>query len=81
MQRWCATFHNSIAGDGLLTSGLAPDFMPMISGRPDIALSMAVGTLRPLALVSGELYTAKDENGELVGFTAWTPPGRSSFDT
>ncbi|KAJ8497056.1 hypothetical protein ONZ51_g757 [Trametes cubensis] len=50
-------------------------------GRPDLALSMAVGTLRPLARVSGELYTAKDEHGELVGFAAWTPPGRSSFDT
>ncbi|KAH9895927.1 hypothetical protein C8Q73DRAFT_789723 [Cubamyces lactineus] len=42
---------------------------------------MTTGVLKPLSLISGELYTAKDENGELVGFVAWTPPGRETFDT
>ncbi|KAH9850925.1 hypothetical protein C2E23DRAFT_869627 [Lenzites betulinus] len=42
---------------------------------------MARGVIRPLARVAGELYTARNAQGELVGFTLWAPPGRSTFDT
>ncbi|KAI0331527.1 hypothetical protein GY45DRAFT_1322094 [Cubamyces sp. BRFM 1775] len=42
---------------------------------------MALGVLKPLVRVSGELYTARDEDGNLVGFTVWAPPGRTAFDT
>lgn len=55
--------------------------MAAVSGRQDLAPLMARAVIRPLALVSGELYTAKDAQGELVGFTIWAPPGRSAFDT
>ena len=55
--------------------------MGVTGGRPDLGIAMTTGVLKPLSLISGELYTAKDENGELVGFTAWAPPGRATFDT
>ncbi|KAI0660204.1 hypothetical protein C8Q70DRAFT_914049 [Cubamyces menziesii] len=42
---------------------------------------MAMGVLKPLVRVSGELYTARDEDGNLIGFTVWAPPGRTAFDT
>ncbi|OJT11899.1 hypothetical protein TRAPUB_11545 [Trametes pubescens] len=58
-----------------------PTFAAAVSGRQDLAPLMARAVIRPLALVSGELYTAKDAQGELVGFTLWAPPGRSAFDT
>ncbi|KAJ3011029.1 hypothetical protein NUW54_g2305 [Trametes sanguinea] len=56
-------------------------FEAAVAGRHDLAWIMANGIIRPMSLVSGELYTAKDDKGELVGFTLWTPPGRDSFDT
>ncbi|OSC98589.1 hypothetical protein PYCCODRAFT_1374804 [Trametes coccinea BRFM310] len=42
---------------------------------------MANGIIKPMSITSGELYTAKNGRGELVGFALWTPPGRDSFDT
>ncbi|TFK82903.1 hypothetical protein K466DRAFT_499446 [Polyporus arcularius HHB13444] len=42
---------------------------------------MSLGVIKPLALVSGEMYTAKNEHGKLIGFTLWGPPGRDVFDT
>ncbi|KAJ8497061.1 hypothetical protein ONZ51_g734 [Trametes cubensis] len=56
-------------------------FMGATSGRLDLALPMAMGVLKPLVRVSGELYTARDEDGNLIGFTVWAPPGRTAFDT
>ena len=41
---------------------------------------MARGVIRPFSLIAGEMYTARDENGTLVGFTVWIPPGRDGFD-
>ncbi|KAI8977828.1 hypothetical protein BD414DRAFT_495746 [Trametes punicea] len=58
-----------------------PSLVGVTSGRLDLALLMTKGVLRALSFISGELYTARDENSDLVGFTAWTPPGRSCFDT
>ncbi|KAJ8497042.1 hypothetical protein ONZ51_g733 [Trametes cubensis] len=63
--------------DGMHTSV----FILRESIRAHRRISMTTGVLKPLSLISGELYTAKDENGELVGFTAWAPPGRATFDT
>ncbi|CDO78135.1 hypothetical protein BN946_scf184508.g1 [Trametes cinnabarina] len=58
-----------------------PAFDAAVSGRRELSWIMATGVLKPLSLVSGELYTAKNEKGELVGFSGWTPPGRDVFDT
>ena len=41
---------------------------------------MARGVIRAFSLIAGEMYTARDENGTLVGFTIWIPPGRDGFD-
>ncbi|KAH9916234.1 hypothetical protein B0H21DRAFT_895860 [Amylocystis lapponica] len=46
-----------------------------LSLLPDVARAM----LTPVALVSGEMYTATDENGVLVGFTLWLPPGQEGL--
>ncbi|KAI0631486.1 hypothetical protein C8Q77DRAFT_1127136 [Trametes polyzona] len=58
-----------------------PTFTAAVSGRADLGPLMARAVIRPLARVSGELYTARDERGALVGFAIWAPPGRSAFDT
>ncbi|KAL7278205.1 hypothetical protein ACG7TL_008179 [Trametes sanguinea] len=58
-----------------------PAFEAAIAGRHDLAWIMANGIIKPMSITSGELYTAKNGRGELVGFALWTPPGRDSFDT
>ncbi|KAI0938554.1 hypothetical protein AcV5_000206 [Taiwanofungus camphoratus] len=42
---------------------------------------MARAMIKPIALVAGEMYTATDEDGALVGFTLWLPPGRNVWET
>ncbi|OCH85526.1 hypothetical protein OBBRIDRAFT_739765 [Obba rivulosa] len=51
------------------------------AGNLDLLELMARAMLKPKALVSGEMYTATDENGDLVGFTIWLPPGRKGLTT
>ncbi|KAI0370704.1 hypothetical protein BV20DRAFT_238186 [Pilatotrama ljubarskyi] len=58
-----------------------PTLVGATAGHLDRAPQIILAVLKPIALVSGEFYAATDENGELVGFTAWVPPGRSTFDT
>lgn len=41
---------------------------------------MAAATIRAGAL-AGEYYTATNENGEIVGYTLWMPPGQELFST
>lgn len=59
---------------------LGATFLAAVSGDMELAPFMSVGIIKPLALIAGEMYTAKDENGILVGFTIWVPPGRSALD-
>ncbi|KAI9068973.1 hypothetical protein FKP32DRAFT_1671800 [Trametes sanguinea] len=42
-------------------------FEAAVAGRHDLAWIMANGIVKPMSLISGELYTAKDDKGELVG--------------
>ena len=58
-----------------------PSFIAALSGRLDLASQMARAVITPLARVSGELYTATDAQGTLVGCAIWAPPGRTTFDT
>ncbi|KAL6306348.1 hypothetical protein BKA93DRAFT_153734 [Sparassis latifolia] len=37
--------------------------------------------MNSLAFIAGEMYTATDENGVMVGFTFWTKPGKCMFAT
>lgn len=60
---------------------LDPSFIAALSGRLDLASQMTRAVITPLARVSGELYTATDAQGTLVGCAIWAPPGRTTFDT
>jgi len=40
----------------------------------------AAAMLRAGAL-AGEFYTATNENGEIIGYTLWMPPGQEIFST
>ncbi|PCH43211.1 hypothetical protein WOLCODRAFT_90202 [Wolfiporia cocos MD-104 SS10] len=44
---------------------------------PDLAQSM----IRPIAFQIGDMYIASDENGTMIGFTMWVPPGQLLFST
>ncbi|KAF9809179.1 hypothetical protein IEO21_07516 [Rhodonia placenta] len=48
-----------------------------ISLLPVLARAM----IKPIALQIGDMYTATDENGKVVGFQMWVPPGRLLFNT
>jgi len=64
--------------------GLMPDdpaAVAFVGGNISLIPAMAKGMIRPLALISGEMYAATDEDGTLVGFTLWTPPGKALFNT
>jgi len=43
--------------------------------------AMCRAAYRAMAYISGEFYTATDENGSLIAFTLWTPPGKHMWDT
>jgi len=53
----------------------------LTAGKLELMELMARAMIRPVALVAGEMYTATDENGVLVGFTLWLPPGENLFTT
>ncbi|EED84505.1 predicted protein [Postia placenta Mad-698-R] len=48
-----------------------------ISLLPVLARAM----IKPIAFQIGDMYTATDENGKVVGFQMWVPPGRLLFNT
>ncbi|KAI0354394.1 hypothetical protein OH77DRAFT_1496705 [Trametes cingulata] len=58
-----------------------PTLVGATAGKLDRAPQVIHAVIKPIALVCGEFHAATDENGQLVGFTAWVPPGRSTFDT
>ncbi|KAI8994101.1 hypothetical protein BD414DRAFT_436640 [Trametes punicea] len=57
-----------------------PASLGKTAGKIHLGERAAFGLLKSLALVTGEFYTARDESGELVGFAAWSLPGRSVFE-
>ncbi|KAH9943875.1 hypothetical protein B0H21DRAFT_747377 [Amylocystis lapponica] len=57
---------------------LMPDDLASLSftgGNISLLPAMGRSMIKPIALIAGEMYTATDENGALVGFTLWLPPG------
>ncbi|OCH89783.1 hypothetical protein OBBRIDRAFT_793938 [Obba rivulosa] len=63
----------------LMSAG--PAAISLTAGKLELMQPMARAMIRPLALLAGEMYTATDENGSLVGFTLWLPPGENMFTT
>lgn len=55
---------------------------PSITGG-NLALlpALARAMINATALICGEMYAVTDENGALVGYTLWVPPGRVLFDS
>ncbi|KAL6297865.1 hypothetical protein BKA93DRAFT_813721 [Sparassis latifolia] len=58
-----------------------PLAVALTGGNPTIISIMVRAMIKPLALVSGEMYTATDQSGVMVAFTLCTRPGRNLFDT
>ncbi|EIW52681.1 uncharacterized protein TRAVEDRAFT_53125 [Trametes versicolor FP-101664 SS1] len=58
-----------------------PTLVGATAGHLEHAPEIILAVLTPIARVCGELYAATDADGALVGFSAWVPPGRSTFDT
>ncbi|KAH9850931.1 hypothetical protein C2E23DRAFT_860930 [Lenzites betulinus] len=60
-----------------------PTLVGATAGQLDRAHEIILAVLTPIARECGELYVATDAaaGGALVGFSAWVPPGRSTFDT
>ncbi|EMD31799.1 hypothetical protein CERSUDRAFT_119368 [Gelatoporia subvermispora B] len=59
----------------------APATHALTTGKPELIDGMARASIRPIALVAGEMYTAVDENDALIGFTLWLPPGSNIWTT
>ncbi|EMD31808.1 hypothetical protein CERSUDRAFT_119380 [Gelatoporia subvermispora B] len=53
----------------------------LTAGQPELIGLMARAMIKPSVLIAAEMYTAIDENGVLVGFTLWLPPGSNVCTT
>ncbi|OCH86032.1 hypothetical protein OBBRIDRAFT_814803 [Obba rivulosa] len=51
------------------------------TGKPELIDAMARAMIKPNALIAGEMYTATDDKGDLVGFTLWLLPGSNVWTT
>ncbi|KAF9528138.1 hypothetical protein CPB83DRAFT_894624 [Crepidotus variabilis] len=55
--------------------------LALTGGEISLVAVMALSILRAGALAGGEFYTATNEEGEIIGFTLWMPPGQDMFST
>lgn len=37
--------------------------------------------IKAIAFAGGHMYAARNEQGDIVGFALWMPPGRGLFNT
>lgn len=51
----------------------------LAGGQREIMLVMVRGMIADVALKTGDMYGAFNEEGAMVGFQAWTPPGKKQF--
>ncbi|KIL71208.1 hypothetical protein M378DRAFT_182786 [Amanita muscaria Koide BX008] len=52
-----------------------------LSGAPALIPDLARAMIKAGIYAAGEYYLATDENGEIVGYTMWMPPGQEMFST
>lgn len=53
----------------------------LVGGEKALLGPMVNSMIKAALHAAGEFYPALDENGELVGYALWMPPGRDLFDT
>ncbi|OBZ73322.1 hypothetical protein A0H81_06837 [Grifola frondosa] len=58
-----------------------PAAIALTGGNIGLIPTMARAMIKPAALLAGDVYTATDENGVLIGFTIWIRPGEVLFAT
>ncbi|KAI0041332.1 hypothetical protein FA95DRAFT_709287 [Auriscalpium vulgare] len=58
-----------------------PAAIAFTAGNISLIEVMARAMIKPIAFVAGDMYTATDDKGELVGFTLFLPPGQNLFIT
>lgn len=55
--------------------------MSLVGGDKTLLGPMVRSMIKAALHAAGEFYPALDENGELIGYALWMPPGRDLFDT
>ncbi|PCH43237.1 acetylornithine deacetylase [Wolfiporia cocos MD-104 SS10] len=58
-----------------------PLTIALTGGNTNLLQDLAESMIRPIAFQIGDMYTATDENGDMVGFTMWIPPGKQLLST
>lgn len=56
-----------------------PFFVALVGGRLELLPIFINASIGEIAFKIGDLYGAFDENGVMVGFQAWSPPGKQQF--
>ena len=55
--------------------------LSLSGGEPTLIPDLARATLKAGIFAAGEFYTATNDEGDIVGFTMWMPPGQELFST
>lgn len=55
--------------------------LSLSGGEPALIPDLARATLKAGIFAAGEFYTATNDEGDIVGFTMWMPPGQELFST
>ena len=64
----------------VLISSLDTSALSLVGGDSTLASDLAQAVLRA-GVFAGEYYNATDDDGRIVGFALWMPPGDDLFST